>query len=522
MLRTVKATAIRGLQRDRENVSSTAASLGSALYRYRPLETEFTIRILALYPYEDEAERSLSGDLLHVPIDSFEDDPSLTALGSELTSCTSYEALSYAWGQPVFCRSVVCNGRPLPITESLHSALKRFRLADRIRYLWADAVCINQSDHDERSSQVALMSRIYSTAKHVLVWLGEDHVTENCLRYIEELDWSNERPDNSLVVYGDHYDALRTSPYFSRRWILQELSLAKTATLHCGQASINWDLLLRVCHRVPYMAVDLHSILSIRPKGLSRNQASSSPTHSLIELLDKFKDFECKDDRDRIYALLGLRMRADNLDIKPDYSISTSECYVQLALECLKQDSYPLRILHYAGESRYSENLIRSTGLPSWVPDWRFELRSARGLGNSRARWPATEKPRFTASSELLGALHKEPQADTLRIWGIHLGHIIVMNDSDSVGFERASTSLGFELLQYTNFPLTRMRMGDVACWFYGAASPFTLRSRDEDFMLAGACDSRSIPHCPCLNECTCATALKDRVDLERRWFVIR
>jgi len=38
--------------------------------------------------------------------------------------------------------------------------------------LWVDAVCIDQSDVEEKSHQVALMPEIYFTATKVLCWLG--------------------------------------------------------------------------------------------------------------------------------------------------------------------------------------------------------------------------------------------------------------------------------------------------------------------------------------------------------------
>ena len=38
--------------------------------------------------------------------------------------------------------------------------------------MWADAVCINQSDLDERSSQVSIMGDIYKNAQKCQVWLG--------------------------------------------------------------------------------------------------------------------------------------------------------------------------------------------------------------------------------------------------------------------------------------------------------------------------------------------------------------
>jgi hypothetical protein len=59
------------------------------------------------------------------------------------------------------------------ITKSLHGALLRFRRSDKPRYLWADAICINQGDPAERSHQVRFMRSVYGTASRVLVWLDK-------------------------------------------------------------------------------------------------------------------------------------------------------------------------------------------------------------------------------------------------------------------------------------------------------------------------------------------------------------
>jgi hypothetical protein len=39
--------------------------------------------------------------------------------------------------------------------------------------LWADAVCINQVDKDEKARHIPLMGSIYKNASSVLAWLGE-------------------------------------------------------------------------------------------------------------------------------------------------------------------------------------------------------------------------------------------------------------------------------------------------------------------------------------------------------------
>jgi hypothetical protein len=75
------------------------------------------------------------------------------------------------------------------VTESLHSALWRIREQKLASVLWADAVCINQSNDDEKTNQVRMMQDIYSQADTVIVWLGDSQDTdEAALELIEQVD----------------------------------------------------------------------------------------------------------------------------------------------------------------------------------------------------------------------------------------------------------------------------------------------------------------------------------------------
>lgn len=96
-----------------------------------------------------------------------------------------YEAISYAWGN---CNDTVDISlqvaRPtssdglrvfkVPITASLWRALRRLRLKEQPRTLWADALCIDQKNIEEKNKQVPMMGEIYGAADRVNVWLGED------------------------------------------------------------------------------------------------------------------------------------------------------------------------------------------------------------------------------------------------------------------------------------------------------------------------------------------------------------
>ncbi|KAI0198107.1 HET-domain-containing protein [Astrocystis sublimbata] len=83
-----------------------------------------------------------------------------------------YEALSYVWGDVKDPQYVFLDGeKPVPVTESLYSALRSLRLRHGARKLWVDALCINQSDHEEKKVQLALMKRVYQQAEKVVAYL---------------------------------------------------------------------------------------------------------------------------------------------------------------------------------------------------------------------------------------------------------------------------------------------------------------------------------------------------------------
>jgi hypothetical protein len=73
------------------------------------------------------------------------DDPvSARLVIAELQHAPEYDAISYVWGDPSKTVPITCNGWTLHITHNLNAALKRIRLTNKPRFLWADAVCTSQ------------------------------------------------------------------------------------------------------------------------------------------------------------------------------------------------------------------------------------------------------------------------------------------------------------------------------------------------------------------------------------------
>ncbi|KAH8680720.1 hypothetical protein BX600DRAFT_491068 [Xylariales sp. PMI_506] len=272
--------------------------------------------------------------------------------------------------------------------------------------MWIDAICINQSDVAERTAQVALMSRIFSTAKSVVVWLGpEDMSTQSASVALQKdrITKNGLRDVRNLI----------SRSWFTRKWIIQEISLAQAIEVWCGSFQINLDCLLGYgLERISPAGKLLESPpakLSLGRKGLGvwdvlvmRHWIGQilKPTldctkrllpPSLPALIALTWHFQSKDPRDRIFALLGIVSRYPvedtPCDLVADYSMSTEDLFLKagrLFVEAKGRNE----IHHWnktseileplEGLSFVQHELAAVRDKPSWVPDFCSNLRTAR------------------------------------------------------------------------------------------------------------------------------------------------
>ncbi|KAK1254127.1 hypothetical protein MKX08_008122 [Trichoderma sp. CBMAI-0020] len=132
------------------SMTANLVSNTTTMYRYSPLPANF-IRLLRLQPHSDEHA------LVHCQLFEY---PLLdSSRGTHL-----YEALSYVWGSEEKPRRVLTNKGDLYVTENLHAALLRLRDCSFERIIWADAICINQDDIEERNHQAQAMAMLQEVA----------------------------------------------------------------------------------------------------------------------------------------------------------------------------------------------------------------------------------------------------------------------------------------------------------------------------------------------------------------------
>ena len=98
-----------------------------------------------------------------------------------------YEAISYVWGDLSAKVNIRCAGKNLGITQNLRDILIRFRRKRESRLLWADTICINRNDVDERKQQASKMSKIYGNAERVLIWLGRGDDSDATVEFLQDI-----------------------------------------------------------------------------------------------------------------------------------------------------------------------------------------------------------------------------------------------------------------------------------------------------------------------------------------------
>ncbi|KAF1990125.1 HET-domain-containing protein, partial [Aulographum hederae CBS 113979] len=163
-----------------------------------------------------------------------------------------FEALSWCWGTTGETSQIrIKQGSSDLISKKtakpdLVKALHVLRNRNRPRYLWIDAVCINQANMDEKNHQVEMMAYIYGKATRVCIWLGErDASSQLALNFIRDevlrLQNFDDLCENTANArkWAALLDLMQR-PWFRRRWVVQEIALARRALIYCGPDRISW------------------------------------------------------------------------------------------------------------------------------------------------------------------------------------------------------------------------------------------------------------------------------------------
>lgn len=407
------------------------------IFPYSRLE-KGEIRILRLHPGSGSA--SLNGDLFKRKLEEARD---------------GYEALSYCWGGPNekasetimirdlnatlnnfttdqksnkglrFAMAVKASRKfqieePFRIRRNLYQALLRLRSRVHSVNLWIDAICIDQSSRGEKekAEQLAMMDKIYNSAANVCIWLGEEFGAANgAIQLVREM--MNLRKFDSLVASPDEKGRwsqlihMMNAPWFSRRWIIQEVALSRNATVHCANHTLHWDdfadavsLLtekidtLRAKFRDEIFDDVETTSACILVHTLTNVWRKPDDTRSFTKLLDletlvsTLLSFQAAFARDTIYAVISLArdppqpneewLGLHNSQLQqnrtpktpvgfnlltPNYKINTRDLFIAFVTRSIKQSGcLDIICRHWAPpitDERFGEKVL----MPSWVSE---------------------------------------------------------------------------------------------------------------------------------------------------------
>jgi hypothetical protein len=330
--------------------------------------------------------------------------------------------------------------RLFEVTENLFQGLRQIPMGPNEIYIWADAICIDQSNNAEKSWQVAMMWSIYQKAQTVRVWLGSaadasNHFMDVMNTLIQKL--ADNGKDHPLEGYENwrtpetfsalrEFESLTNRPYWTRSWTRQEISAQSVDKIwiHCGRRSSN----------AVYFTIFLQMFRNLAMDVLAKKRASHniSPTEQLVSEIANSEGFtfmdstlrsslsekaryihiletwlrtiylwgnglRATDPRDLVYSLYSMTFwdKEDYAKLSPDYDKDCRAVYVEVT-EHFLQSGWS-SILAWRNRPSPAET-PRDVHLESWVVDWRSPIRPVHYLtvpgieGSTEHQYDATKK----------------------------------------------------------------------------------------------------------------------------------
>ncbi|KAI4657286.1 uncharacterized protein J4E79_007358 [Alternaria viburni] len=311
-------------------------------------------------------------------------------LQNALVQESNYICLSYTWGQPGDEYPIKLDGKLFHVRQNLYDFLQAARQRLTFCTLWIDALCINQTDVEERNHQVQQMGNIFEGARLVVSWLGNSLETQEFVQTVGlELDrqvwktledfyhskhydqthrsrYQGLKPNASIrsakahsLVEADTYDGhsldspfinknygyIANNAYWKRAWVTQEIVLARELVVMAGEHVIDFLSLAHACKStrnwIPKNPLEEYAFLLQTQRGKDTRDRRSCPslfnvdrdgTHGLLALLKFFSGKCCALRRDRIYSLLALCKGGEK--IRVDYDEPDIKLIMQVLDAC--------------------------------------------------------------------------------------------------------------------------------------------------------------------------------------------
>ncbi|GIZ44205.1 hypothetical protein CKM354_000740900 [Cercospora kikuchii] len=337
-------------------------------FRHPWIDSKVQVRLLRLGGRSSDHTRVLT-------------DASLEICDVSKLPTTEYIALSYCWGEARTeqdVREINVDSQPFAVRTNLSNFLQTDKIAGLRTPICIDAICLNQLDLEERGCQVEVMSDVYRNASRTVVWLGlcPDEQEENLESLRDQLADADLRHGcwQSASLVGLSF--LCSRAYWRRLWIVQELLLSEVVEIRCGNFLFDfaaivglvslprsqqflsdaedtgwWDSwkIAKPRHYSEQSAQEGQirdgwqwavRLAHNRVKWLARNSQdtdafSGSSGLPFFEALIAFQHQQCRDRRDKVYALVGLLDEEGRSMMKPNYKCTLRALLTQAAATCL-------------------------------------------------------------------------------------------------------------------------------------------------------------------------------------------
>jgi hypothetical protein len=297
-----------------------------------------------------------------------------------------------------------------------------------------DALCINQNDVPEKNIEVKRMGDIYRKAERVVSWLGDEKdQSGETMEFM--YSFGGAFKDEATISLGFfqhiHTDAavrmtqLLLRPYWSRIWIVQEISLgAERSTVICGARRFPMSDLLR-CGKV--LRAGLGGALLNRRLKLDQSAESETKHLTLEDLkagitklntlhdakIDSYRDADrnvplsntlwfripssnnATDSRDLVYGMMNLLPQKLAALINVDYAQNSK--FVDVMADFATAHITSTNSLHWILRRPHAPFLGHAEW-PSWVPNLALLFSSAHWDWTILHRSNACPGTRATAS----------------------------------------------------------------------------------------------------------------------------
>lgn len=277
------------------------------------------------------------------------------------------------------------------------------------------------------------MGHIYTYARRVIVWLGEEaegsqHALEALRLTADQIKLDALKEELSLVLKRDMAPGFSASssdplpysaeqwqaiarfirrPWFGRLWVRQEAALARDAIVMAGEKTLSWLAFLGAISWIRSKSRGSTELLgsAATPTAFQRDVLNVSSYVGMLAdrqvygMIGYTKGVNCTDDRDRVYAILGMIEPEMAARIHPDYTLDSKSVYRDFVLSYI---AYTQRL--------HMLDFCHNAKAPSWVPD--FEMKQP-------------DVPRFTEAIRDVPAVAIVQDTKRLEVRGIRCDTLI-------------------------------------------------------------------------------------------------